>query len=90
VVDSPGTSSPIQLGLGEVQTADGQRVALPSEPWATPEARANDIPKAIGRELSAIIGAIAGNGKEKPENIHSQTVIRFRLASKVKITERQL
>jgi hypothetical protein len=85
VIDSQRTPKGIQLGLGNVQTADGQRVALASEPWVKRESRAGDI-------VGTIIDTLAGTGKEaaKPVNIPPQTVIRFRLVSKVTITERQL
>jgi hypothetical protein len=88
VVDTSRADRAIRLGLGYVQTADGQRLALPTELWSAPDTRADDFPKAIGRELGAIFGAVAG--RDRKGNIPSHTVIRFRLQSRVKITERPL
>ncbi len=85
IVDSQSSSRTIRLGLSDVRTADGQRVALQSEPWVKRESLGNEI-------VGTIIGAIAGTEKEaaRPVNIPPQTLIRFRLVSKVTITERQL
>jgi hypothetical protein len=85
VIDSQRTPKGIELGLTNVQTADGQRVALASEPWTKRETRAGEI-------VGSILDALGGSGKDaaKPVNIAPQTVIRFRLASKITITERQL
>ncbi len=85
VIDSQGTPRGIQLGLTNVQTADGQRVAMESEPWVRRETRAGEI-------MGTIIDALGGSGRDaaRPVSISPQTVIRFRLASKITITERQL
>jgi len=104
----------LELALSTIQTADGQRVAVSSEPWAKQAAssRNEDIAKVGGgAALGAIIGAIAGGGmgaaigagvgggagvgaaaigKPKTVNLPTETVVRFRLVSRVAITERQL
>jgi hypothetical protein len=85
VIDSQGTPRGIQLGLTNVQTADGQRVAMESDPWVKRETRAGEI-------MGTIIDVLGGSGRDaaRPVSISPQTVIRFRLASKITITERQL
>jgi hypothetical protein len=85
VIDAQGTPRGIQLGLSNVQTADGQRIALESEPWVKRESRAGEI-------VGTILDVLGGSGKDagKPVNIAPQTVIRFRLISKVTVTERPL
>jgi hypothetical protein len=85
VIDAQGTPRGIQLGLTNVQTADGQRVAMESEPWVKRETRAGEI-------MGTIIDVLGGSGRDaaRPVSISPQTVIRFRLASKITITERQL
>lgn len=109
-----GGVSSLQLALTGFQTADGQRVAISTEPWLKQgdSARNQDVATiGGGAALGAIIGAIAGGGKGaaigagvggaagtgaaaatrgKPVSIPSETVIRFRLSSRVSITERQL
>jgi len=108
-----GVSS-IELRLLDVTTADGQRVAVSSDPWFK---RGDSFSRGAaekiggGAALGTIIGAIAGGGVgaaigagagggigagaaaltgPKPVTIPSETVIRFRLASRVSITERRL
>jgi hypothetical protein len=108
-----GTSL-LQLSLTAVQTSDGQKVAITTEPWVK-KADAPTGQQAAkiggGAALGAIIGAIAGGGtgaaigaglgggvgagaaaasQPKPVTIPSETVIRFRLANRVEITERRL
>jgi hypothetical protein len=85
VIDSQGTPKGIQLGLTNVQTADGQRVALASEPWVKRETRAGEI-------VGSILDALGGSGKDagRPVSISPQTLIRFRLTAKVTVTERPL
>jgi hypothetical protein len=108
-----GTSA-LGLSLSSIQTADGQKVPISTEPWVKQgnSSRNQDVAKiGGGAALGAIIGAIAGGGKGaaigagvggvagtgaaaatsgKPVIIASETVIRFRLTSRVKITERPL
>ena len=108
-----GTSS-LQLGLSSIRTADGQKIAITTEPWVKQgdSSRNQDIAKVGGGAvLGAIIGAIAGGGKGaaigagvggvagtgaavathgKAVTLASETVIRFRLATRVQITERPL
>jgi hypothetical protein len=108
-----GTSA-LSLSLSSIQTADGQKIAISTEPWVKQgnSQRNQDIATiGGGAALGAIIGAIAGGGKGaaigagvggaagtgtaaatggKPVTIASETVIRFRLSSRVKITERPL
>jgi hypothetical protein len=108
-----GTSQ-IELALSTVQTSDGQRVALSTEPWAKHGDSSRNAGAAKiggGAVLGAIIGAIVGGGPGaavgagaggaagagaaaatggKALDIPNETVIRFRLASHVTITERPL
>ncbi|HEY3789572.1 MAG TPA: hypothetical protein VGL71_12000 [Urbifossiella sp.] len=61
-----GARAEIQLALTRITTADGQRIALSTEPWskfgaASGTAQAGEI--GGGAALGAIIGAIAGGGK---------------------------
>jgi hypothetical protein len=84
-----GVSS-LELRLLDVTTADGQRIAVSSDPWFK---RGDKIGGAA--VLGTIIGAIAGEGfgeasGAKPVTIPTETVIRFRLASRLTITERRL
>jgi hypothetical protein len=107
-------ASALGLSLSTIQTADGQKVAISTEPWVKQgDSQRNREVATIGggAALGAIIGAIAGGGKGaaigagvggaagtgaavstrgKPVSISSETVIRFRLSSRVKITERPL
>jgi hypothetical protein len=107
-------SAGLGLSLSSIQTTDGQKIAVSTEPWTKSgdSSRNEDIAKiGGGAALGAIIGAIAGGGKGaaigagvggaagtgaaattrgKPVTIASETVIRFRLATRVKITERPL
>lgn len=107
-------NSTLGLSLATVQTADGQKIAISTEPWVKQGDSSRDQSVAKiggGAALGAIIGAIAGGGagaaigagvggaagtgaaaasRGKPVNIASETVVRFRLASSVKITERPL
>ena len=85
-----GVSS-LELRLLDVTTADGQRIAVSCDPWF----KRGDKIGGGGAVLGTIIGAIAGEGVgaaigAKPVTIPSETVIRFRLASRVTITERRL
>jgi len=108
-----GTST-LGLSLSTVQTADGQKIAIFTEPWVKQgnSSRDQNVAKiGGGAALGAIIGAIAGGGagaaigagvggaagtgaaaasRGKPVSIASETVVRFRLASSVRITERPL
>jgi hypothetical protein len=107
-------NSALGLGLSSFQTADGQKIAISTEPWVKQgdTSRDQNIAKiGGGAALGAIIGAIAGGGagaaigagvggaagtgaavarRGKPVTIASETVVRFRLAPNVKITERPL
>lgn len=109
-----GGASELQLALTSFETADGQKIAISTEPWLkqNTSSRNQDIAKVGGGvALGAIIGAIAGGGKgaaigagaggvlgagtaaatrPKTGGIASETIIRFRLANRVAITERQL
>jgi hypothetical protein len=104
----------IQLALTRITTADGQRIAVSTEPWskvgaASGPMRAGEI--GGGAALGAIIGAIAGGGtgaaigagigsaagvgtaiaaKARPVTVPTESVIRFRVNSRLTITERQL
>jgi hypothetical protein len=106
--------SSLELRLLDVTTADGQRVAVSSDPWfKRGDSMSRGAAEKIGggAALGTIIGAIAGGGVgaaigagagggigagaaaltgPKPVTIPSETVIRFRLASRVTITERRL
>lgn len=108
-----GTSS-VALELTNLVTADGQKIAISTDPWTRrgDASRAEDAAKiGGGAALGAIIGAVAGGGKGaaigagvggaagvgtvvatrgKPVNVPSETIIRFRLATRVTIKERQL
>jgi hypothetical protein len=108
-----GTSS-VALELTNLVTADGQKIAISTDPWTKrgDTSRAEDAAKiGGGAALGAMIGAIAGGGtgaaigagvggaagvgtvlatRGKPVNIPSETIIRFRLATRVTIKERQL
>lgn len=74
-----GVSS-LELHLLDVTTSDGQRVAVSSDPWLK---RGDSMSRGSG-----ILGALAGG--PPPVTIASETVIRFRLAARVTITERRL
>ena len=112
-----GTSS-VALELTNLVTADGQKIAISTDPWTkrgdapSHVLRAEDAAKiGGGAALGAIIGAVAGGGpgaaigagvggaagvgtvvatRGKPVNIPAETIIRFRLATRVTIKERQL
>jgi len=71
-------ASSLDLELTMVETSDGQKVEISTVPWTK---RGDTFYSAIG-------SAAASRGK--PVNVPSETVIRFRLASRVTITERQL
>jgi hypothetical protein len=75
-----GTSL-LELELSSLSTADGQKVSISSDPWTKRG-------ESVNTPLGAIVGVIAGGGK--PVNVSSNTVIRFRLASRVTIKERRL
>lgn len=109
-----GGVSLLELRLINLTTADGQRIAISSDPWlkrGDSAGRGSAAKIGGGAALGAVIGAIAGGGLgaaigagagggagagvaaitgARPVRIPSETVIRFRLASTVKITERQL
>lgn len=67
----------LQLELASISTADGQKVAISTDPWNSIRATT----------LRGIIEAIAGG---RPLGIPPDTVVRFRLATRVTITERRL
>jgi hypothetical protein len=69
-----GAPALLELALTSVMTSDGQRVALSTDPWAREGYRADDP-----------IGAIFS--RPKPATAPTFTVIRFRLASRVTVTE---
>lgn len=104
----------VKLELTSIFTADGQKIAISTDPWTKrgDTSRGEDAAKiGGGAALGAIIGAIAGGGtgavigagvggsagvgavaatRGKPANIPSETIVRFRLATRVTVTERQL
>lgn len=106
-----GTSR-LELALTSFQSADGQKVAIATQPWAragSASTNSNAAKIGGGAALGAIIGAIAGGGKgaaigagagaaagtgvvvltpAKPIQIPTETVIQFRLANAVTVTER--
>jgi hypothetical protein len=69
-----GSPALLELALTSVTTSDGQRVVLSTDPWAREAERADDP-----------IGAIFS--RPKPATAPTSTVIRFRLASRVTVTE---
>lgn len=109
-----GGTSLMKLELTQVLTADGQKIAISTDPWTRRGATspASDAAKiGGGAALGAMIGAIAGGGtgaaigagvgggagagavlaaRGKPVDLPSETIIRFRLATRVTIRERQL
>lgn len=117
-VQKAGGTSSVALELTNLVTADGQKIAISTDPWT----RRGDLPSHVlraedaakiggGAALGAMIGAVAGGGKGaaigagvggaagvgtvlatrgKPVNIPAETIIRFRLATRVTIRERQL
>jgi hypothetical protein len=104
----------IQLALTRISTADGQRIAVSTEPWSKVGAASGAMQAGEiggGAALGAIIGAIAGGGpgaaigagigsaagvgtaiaaKARPVTVPTESVIRFRVNSRVTVTERQL
>jgi hypothetical protein len=80
-----GTSL-VELELTNLVTADGQKIAISTDPWT----KRGDTSRG---EDAAAIGAGAGTvvaTRGKPVNVPSETIIRFRLATRVTIKERQL
>ncbi len=74
--------SSLDLELTMVETADGQKVEISTAPWT----KRGDI-------LLWRAPAVRRPGlpvRQKPVNVPSETIIRFRLTSRVTITERQL
>jgi hypothetical protein len=69
-----GTSS-LDLELTTVETSDGQTVEISTVPWT---------------KRADVSYGTAAFSRGKPVNVPSETVIRFRLVSRVTITERQL
>jgi len=65
-----GNPSVLELALTSVNTSDGQRVSLATDPWVKQAERADDP-----------IGAIFG--RPKPASVPTASVIRFRLSSRV-------
>ncbi len=76
----------LQLALATVETSDGQKVAISTEPWV----KTGEGSRAGA--LGAIIGAISGggDGASRPLDLPNDTVIRFRLATRITITERPI
>jgi hypothetical protein len=72
-----GTSS-LDLELTMVETSDGQKIEISTVPWTK-----------RGDTIYSVNGSAAVS-RGKPVNVPTETVIRFRLASRVTITERQL
>jgi hypothetical protein len=74
-----GTS--VALELTNLVTADGKKIAVSSDPWT----------KRGGAGIGGAtdVGTVVAT-RGKPVNIPSETVIRFRLATRVTIRERQL
>lgn len=109
-----GGRSELQLQISKITTADGQRIAISTDPWTKTFANSGTrVAEKIGggAALGAIIGAVAGGGagaaigagfgtgaglgtamatRPKPVTLATETVIVFRVNSRVKITERQL
>jgi len=109
-----GGRSELQLQISKITTADGQRIAVSTDPWTKTVANSGTrVAEKIGggAALGAIIGAVAGGGagaaigagigtgaglgtamatRPKPVTLATETVIVFRVNSRVKITERQL
>jgi hypothetical protein len=77
-----GTSL-IELELTSISTADGQKIGVSTDPWMK---RGDGLPR-TNAGFGAIIGAIA---RGRPADVPSATIVRFRLATRVTITERQL
>jgi len=71
-----GNPSVLELELTSVNTSDGQRVALATDPWVKQAERADD-------PISAILS------RPRTVNIPTASVIRFRLSSRVTVTEQQ-
>ncbi|MDP9053078.1 MAG: hypothetical protein M3N93_02055, partial [Acidobacteriota bacterium] len=69
-----GNPSLVELALTSVFTSDGQRVTLSTDPWVKQADRPDD---AIGIIFS----------RPKPVNVAAAAVIRFRLSSRVTVTE---
>lgn len=67
----------IQVVLTSVNTSDGQRVALSTDPWMRQSEKSDD-------PLENLIGALA---RPRPATITGASVIRFRLASRITLTE---
>lgn len=106
--------SEIGLALSHIMTADGQRIAISTDPWSKTGSgsgmtQAEKI--GSGAALGAVIGAIAGGGtgaaigaaigsgagvgaavatRAKPVTVPTESVIRFRVTSRITITERRL
>jgi hypothetical protein len=68
----------LQLGLASVTTSDGQQVAISTDPWM----RNGDTSRPAA-DAGTIPGGVAAR-------VPQETVIRFRLASRVTITEQQV
>jgi hypothetical protein len=69
-----GNASFLELALTSVFTSDGQRVSLATDPWVKQGDRADDP-----------IGAIFS--RPKPATVPASSVVRFRLSSRVTVTE---
>jgi hypothetical protein len=102
----------LRLALSEINTTDGQRVAVQTdsyEKWGNSSVKGDTAKVAGGAALGAIIGAIAGGGKGAaigagaggaagtgvalgtrgtPVSVPSESIITFRLARPVTITEK--
>jgi hypothetical protein len=109
-----GGRSELQLQVSKITTADGQRIAISTDPWKKTNASSRTmVAQEIGggAALGAIIGAVAGGGpgaaigagvgtgagigtamatRPKPVTVATESVIVFRVNSRVRITERQL
>ncbi len=82
-------TSVVKLELTSVFTSDGQKIAISTDPW-TKRASMGKIDG--GSTLGAIIGAIAARAGAggMPANVPAESIVRFRLATRVTVTERQL
>ncbi len=67
----------LQLELANISTSDGQKVAISTDPWSSIRVTT----------LRSIFEALAGG---RPLGVPSDTLVRFRLATRVTITERRL
>jgi hypothetical protein len=82
----------VELELTNVVTADGQKIAISTDPWTKrgDTSRGEDAAKIGGGAGGAAGAGTVAATRGKPVNLPSETIIRFRLATRVTIKERQL